>query len=365
VQGLLSACFGVSAVVGPSAGAFLVENTHWAIIFWINLPIGVVAIAMLAAFLREPAQTREHKIDYPGSLLLMFGAGVLTMALVQAESLGVWMFALCVVAGAAALAALWWHERRTPEPMLPLELWRNRVVRLGNLGSFAIGAVLMGVSAFLPTYIQGVMNRNAAAAGLALSAMSVSWALASIAAGQVMIKTSYRVSAVSGGVALILGSAVLVAMTPTSGMLWPAVGALLIGTGMGFCNTTFIVAVQAAVTWQMRGATTSLNMFMRIAGQSTGAALFGAMVNFGILHHAPQAGNIVDRLMDPTLRQHLGEAVMTQLTAALAAALQNVYLVSGLLGLATLALAAGLPTGLSPVRSMRESARPVEAGKAE
>jgi EmrB/QacA subfamily drug resistance transporter len=365
VQGLLSGCFGVAAIVGPSAGAFLVEHADWAIIFWINLPIGAVAIAMLAAFLREQPLKRSHQIDYLGSLLLMFGAGILTVALVQAESLGMSLFVLCVLAGVAALAALWWHERRAAEPMLPLELWRSRVVMLGNLGSFAIGAVMMGVSAFLPTYVQGVMNRSAAAAGIALSAMSVSWSIASVVAGQVMIKTSYRVSAVFGALALTLGSAVLVAMTPVSALAWAAVGALLIGVGMGFCNTTFLVAVQASVNWQSRGAATSSNMFMRTAGQSTGAALFGAMVNFGIQHHAPQAGNIVDRLMDPTMRQHLGAAAITQLTAALAAALQNVYLVSGLLGLVALALAAALPARLSPIRAALDSARAVKVGKAE
>jgi EmrB/QacA subfamily drug resistance transporter len=346
VQGLLSGVFGVAAIVGPPVGALLVEHAHWAIVFWINLPIGIVAIAMMAAFLREKMQTRRHQIDYLGSLLLMAGAGVLTLTLVQAQSMSWSIFTLGVVIGLAATAALIWHERRAAEPMLPLELWRNRVVALGNFGSFAIGAILMGISGFLPAYVQGAMGRSATVAGIVLGAMTVSWSLASFAAGHVMVHFSYRASAILGGLALVFGSAVLIVMTPMSGPVLAGLGALLIGVGLGFCNTTYLVSAQAAVSQGERGAATSSNVFMRIFGQSTGAALFGAMVNAGIERYAPQAGNVVDRLMEPALRQSLGASEIARLTAAMAGALENVYVVSGLLGVAVVALGVGLPAHL-------------------
>ena len=130
-------------------------------------------------------------------------------------------------------AALAVHERSTPEPMLPLELWRNRVIVVGSLGGAVIAAVMMGVSAFLPTYVQGAMGRSALAGGLVLGAMSVTWALASFFGGRLMVRTTYRLTAVLGALALIAGSAVLIALTPERGVVWASAGSLLIGIGMG------------------------------------------------------------------------------------------------------------------------------------
>jgi EmrB/QacA subfamily drug resistance transporter len=351
IQGLLSGVFGVAAVVGPTLGAFLVEHADWPIVFWINLPIGAAAIAMLAIFYHEKAERSGHQVDYLGSLLLMLGGGALMLALIQGGNLARGTLVLCVSGGVAALAVLAWYERRIAEPILPLRLWRNRVIALGGLGSFSIGAIVMSISAFLPTYVQGAMGRSATSAGIALGGMSVSWAVAAVIGGRFMIRTSYRASALFGGAMLVLGNAVLVAMTPASGLAWAGMGALLVGFGLGFCNTTYLVSVQAAVSWHERGAATASNMFMRITGQSIGAAFFGALVNAGILHYAPQAAGMVERLMDPVQRQGLGAAANTQLTGALAAALQNVYITGAALSVIVLVLGARLPPALSPTRA--------------
>lgn len=350
VQGLLSGVFGVAAIVGPTLGAFLVAHAHWSIVFWINLPIGAMAIAMLAIFFHEPMQMRLHQIDYLGSALLMLGGGALMIALIQVETLSRLKLVACVLIGVVALAVLVRHERRVAEPILPLRLWRNQVIALSNLGSFIIGIIMMSISGFLPTYVQGVMGRSAGVAGIVLGATSVNWAVASFIAGRIMISTSYRFSATLGSGALVLGSGVLIAMTPASDALWAGTGALLVGLGLGFCNTTYLVMVQAAVKQDERGAATSSNMFMRIVGQSVGAALFGALVNAGIALYYPQAGPIAEKLMEPELRQNLGVAEIAQLTSAMGAALRNVYIVGALLGVAVLTLGAMLPAHLSPRR---------------
>ena len=154
--------------------------------------------------------------------------------------------------------------------MLPLELWRNRVIVVGSLGNFTSGAMMMGVAAFLPTYVQGAMGRGAIDGGLVLGAMSVSWALASFAAGRIMVRTSYRLVAILGGLSLSVGCAMLAVLRPADGPLWAAAGSLVIGIGMGFCSTVFIVSIQASVPWRQRGAATSSSMFMRFVGQSVG-----------------------------------------------------------------------------------------------
>jgi MFS family permease len=244
------------------------------------------------------------------------------LALVQGASLAPGWLAACVVVGAAAMAALAWHERRIAEPMLPFRLWRHRMVALSGLGSFTIGALMMGVVGFLPTYVQSAMGRSALDGGLVLAAMTVTWTAASFAAGQLMIRASYRATAIVGGIALLGGSLVLLAMTPHSGVLWAGAGALLIGVGMGSCNTTYLVSVQAAVDWQDRGAATSSNMFMRIVGQSVGAALFGAMVNIGL-----------------------------RLGAPMPKALGDIYMLSCILGVVALGLAWRWPSGVGPTHS--------------
>jgi EmrB/QacA subfamily drug resistance transporter len=347
VQGFVSGTFGVAAIVGPSLGAFLVEHASWSFVFWVNLPIGIIAVAMLAAFLHEAPRSRPRRVDYLGSLLMMLGGGVLMMALLQAERLSRSTLVLYVGIAAVLLAVLIWHERRLAEPMLPLKLWKQQVVAVASLGSFTIGAVMISVSAFLPTYIQAVMGGSAGAAGFALGAMSVSWAAASVVAGRVMIHTSYRTSAVVGGLALMLGSVVLITLTPTSGIAWASTGALLIGIGMGFCNTTYLVSVQGVVSWHDRGTATSANMFMRIVGQTAGAALFGAILNASLLHHAPHAKDMVEQLMDPVLRQRLGGDEIAQMTAAIAASLRNVYVILAVFAAATLTLGTRLPARLS------------------
>ncbi|MBV8335606.1 MAG: MFS transporter, partial [Alphaproteobacteria bacterium] len=186
VQGYLSGVFGIAAVFGPPLGAFLVEHASWSFVFWINLPIGLASFAMLGRFLHERRQTRAHHIDYTGSALLSLGAGALMLVMIQAQTLSAVTIAVLAGAGALALIGLVANEKRAAEPIFPAALWRHRVIALGNLGSFTNGALIMAISAYLPTYVQGAMGKSVLAAGLALAANSVSWAFASIAAGRLM-----------------------------------------------------------------------------------------------------------------------------------------------------------------------------------
>ena len=348
VQGFLSSVFGVSAVVGPTLGAYLVQHVSWSVVFWINLPIGALAMAMLAAFLREHRHEHPPRIDYLASFLLAVGAGSLMTAMIQGARLSSWLLAACIVLGVAAMVALLRHERHVEAPMLPMRFWASRVIALANFGSFGIGMVMMSVTGFLPIYVQGVMGRNAAATGVVLGTMSISWAMASIGSGRLMIHTSYRTSATFGGLMLMLGSTVLALMTPASGPVWAAAGALLVGLGMGSCNTTYLVSVQGAAALRERGAATASNMFMRIVGQSTGAALFGALVNAGIARYTPEAGEAAARLMEPALRQHMAAADIAPLTTAMAVTLRNVHIAGALLGLVVLVIGLRFPAALSP-----------------
>jgi predicted MFS family arabinose efflux permease len=282
-------------------------------------------MAMLGAFLREQPHHKPPPIDYVASLLLTVGAGALMLAMIQAAQLPAGLVAAAAIFGVAALWMLVRHERHAPAPMLPIRFWTNKVIALGNFGSFTIGAVMMSVTGFLPPFIQGVMGLGVAATGMALGAMSISWAMASVIAGRLMLVASYRTTAMLGGTMLALGCGMLVFLTPTSSLLWPTVGSFLVGLGMGSCNTTYLVSVQGAAALRERGAATASNMFMRIVGQSTGAALFGALLNAGLIHFAA-----------------LGNA------EAMATSLRIVHIVAALGGLVVVILALRLPARLNP-----------------
>ena len=347
VQGVLSGVWGVAAVVGPPLGAFLVE-LDWRLVFWINLPIGGAAIAMIAAFLREPRHNQSQRIDLAGAALLAMGLGAVVLSAGQSERIGAAAAAVLLGLGVVALALLVVWERRTATPMLPLQLFTERVMVAGCLGGFTIGALMMSITAFLPTYIQAGMGRSPMVAGLVLGAMSIIWAFASVAAGRLMLWTSYRVAGIVGALALLAGCAMLIAMTPQAGPVWAAFGASAVGIGMGFCNTTFLVSVQAHVRWRQRGVATSAAMSMRMTGQSLGAAVSGAILDVGLARLSASSPDPVDRLLNPVTRGAMPVAELERLVQAVAGSLQNVYLLSAALALATLALALGLPAALSP-----------------
>jgi len=351
IQGYSSSVFGISAIIGPALGAFLVQHAHWSVVFWINLPIGVVSIVLFAVLLPERIERRPHQIDYVGGILLVIGVGALLAALIQAASLGLAKTAALGALGAAALGALAFYEQRLGEPMLPLALWRRRVVLLCNLAGLGAAAAMMSISALLPTYVQGVIGRGPGVVGVVVGATSVSWMFAAFAAGRLMIRTSYRMTAAIGGACLVVGTLMLTVLQPTSTPLWPTAAAFVVGIGMGFCNTTFLVAIQADVAFHQRGLGTSSQMFMRIIGQSLGAAAFGAIVNLGVERLLPGSGRMIDRMLDPVSRADLNPNDVAQLAYAVGIAAHQAFLLA--VAIATLTLIAGLalPARLSPVRT--------------
>ena len=352
VQGMLSGVFGVSAVIGPSFGAFIVQYGAWPLVFWINLPLGIVAIAMIAAFLPAHAPSQARHVDYRGSVLLLAAIGALMLLM---QSAGLSPVSRIAVAAVFLLSGtiLVLHERRVPEAMLPLELWRHRVILSSSVGSLMTGTLMMGVTAYLPTYIQGNMGRGPAVSAVILALMSVVWVLGSTTAGLCMPRTTYRRIAATGALLLIAGATTLIALTPARGPLWAGVGAVLIGAGMGFCNTTFMVSVQTSVAWAQRGAATSSTMFLRFLGQSLGAAVFGAVLSASLRGHTPDAPHALDRLMDLTWRARVPAADLGRLVEATAAAMSHAYLLTGTLAVATLALALTYPAALGPASQRR------------
>jgi EmrB/QacA subfamily drug resistance transporter len=353
IQGYLSGVWGTAAIIGPLLGAVLVAHLSWSLVFWVNVPIGLVAVTMLAVTLREQVQHRRHQIDYLGSVLLTIGTGFLMFALVQAATLSIATIVVLVAIAALSLVGFFIHESRAPEPMLPLRLLRNRVIAGGNIANFAFGAVMMGITAFLPAYVQGVMGRSALVAAVTLMMMTVSWATGAMVTGRLMLWTSYRTGAAIGGCVLVVGSLVMVGLNPASGPVWAGLGAMLSGLGLGFVSNSFVVAIQSSVDWAERGIATSTILFTRMIGQAIGTALFGGILNASIGGRIVAGPDIANKIMEPALRETLSAADMEVLVTAFASALHNVYLIDVGLALVVLAASLAMPAKLSPVRAAR------------
>jgi MFS family permease len=324
-------------------------------VFWINVPIGVAVVVMLVLWLHEDLKHRQHRIDYLGALLMVLGSGTLMFAVVQGPHLDGSVFAALLVGAIAVLGLFFLHERRTAEPMLPIALLNNRIIGAGTLGCFSLGAIIMGASAFLSLYVQGVMGHSAIVAGIVLMTPSVTWPIGSSSGGWIMLRTSYRTTCAIGAVPLVAGSLIMILLDPSSGPLFAGIGAGLIGIGMGLTNNTFTVAIQGSVGWAQRGIATSTLSFMRQVGQAIGAAVFGGTINAALAGQGASS-DMADRIMDPVLRRGIAIDEIAPLTNAIAHGLHDVYLITGGLCLVVLATALLLPPGLNPLRAQ---ARPL------
>jgi hypothetical protein len=266
-------------------------------------------------------------------------------ALLRADLLGWWILPLLLVS-ALAFALLLVQERRAAEPMLPQTLWSDRTILTSNIGSLAIGATMMGITAFLPIYIQGIMGGSVFVAGVTIAVLPITWAAASTVAGRLILVTSYRTTALIGGFAMLLGSLVLLALDRGRGPVWPVAASALVGVGMGMCNTTFVVSVQNAVPWSFRGIATASTVFMRTLGSALGTAVLGAVLNLGLAQRLPELGSSVQTVVDPAKRAALPTSQIDYLSGAVAATLHQVYEASLILALAALAIAWLTPSGM-------------------
>jgi MFS family permease len=354
MQAYVSTVFASAAILGPMVGAFIVAHTNWSMVFWINVPLGIIAALLLAVTLRERVRPRRHRIDYLGSVLMALGIGTLMFALVQAARLTLGAFGALFVLSLGLLTVFLLHQRRVPEPMLPSSLWRDRMIGAGNVASLASGASMMGITAFLPAFIQDVMGYPPLVAGLALTAMSGGWPLGGYFGGQIMVRFTYRATAIAGGVIFVVGSLLMIDLTAARGPLWAIASAFFVGLGMGLTNNCFLVAIQNGAEWNQRGIATSSMVFTRILGQSVGAAAFGGILNAALASRTGGGDDLLTRLLEPRLRGSIVVADLGPTMAAFDVGLHRIYLIIGALAVVVLGCSVLLPAGLNPLRPRRQ-----------
>jgi EmrB/QacA subfamily drug resistance transporter len=349
IQGWLSSVWGVSAVIGPALGGAFAEYASWRWIFLVNLPIGIVAIVLIARFLDEHAPHHRHRVDYAGAVLMLVAGSTMILWLLQGGQAWPWLSAQSFTALAVAILLIGITirvERRADEAIMPGWLWRHPVLAATNLAMVGMGLVMMGPSTYLPVYGQSVLGLGPIAAGFVLSGMVIGWPFASSMSGRLYLRIGFRDTALCGAALMVLAAFGFLALPFASSAWLVSLDQVALGAGFGLLSTPLLVGVQSSVDWRERGVVTSANIFSRYLGQSIGAAIFGAIFNNTIaarLADAPSALRAdlprdINAVIGALHRREVTDATDLYLRQAIHAATHHVYVGLACVALATLAV---------------------------
>ncbi len=282
VQGYIASVWAVSSVVGPALGGVFAQLDAWRWIFLINIPLCLLAAWVLLRRYTEQKQTQRHRIDYLGAVLLTVGLTGVILGLLEGGNAWEWLSApsaLCFGAGIAALVLFALVERRAPEPIVDLRLVSRRLILTTTLVSLGVGALMIGVTSFAPTYLEGSLGIVPLLSGLAVAALTLGWPIAAANVGRLYLRIGFRRTTLIG-----MSIASVAAIVLASVASWPnpyvlAVIAFVLGFGLGWSAAPTLIAAQSSVEWGERGAVTGMNAFARSAGSAVGVAVFGAISN--------------------------------------------------------------------------------------
>jgi MFS family permease len=300
VQGYIASVWGVSAVIGPAIGGLLSQYASWHWLFLVNIPVGLVAVYMLAKHFHEAVHRVERKIDYAGSMLLMSSLSLLILVLLQVTAWGFTSPPAIVlsITGVLLLAAFVVVERRAAEPILPFWVFRIRPLLAANLGTLGLGMIMMALTTYLPVFAQEVMRQPPIVAGFTLASMSVGWPLASSLSARLYLRIGFRNTAILGLTIAGISGILFLQLTASSSPVQAAASSFVTGCGMGLSTTSFIVGIQSLVDWRRRGTATGSNMFSRLVGGALGVAIYGSIVNSTLAARLSDAGGRIAAHLD-------------------------------------------------------------------
>ncbi len=374
VQGLFSGVWAMSSIVGPALGGLIVDHFSWRWVFYINLPFGLLSALLLILYFQEKVERKKVSLDYIGTLTLSGGVVALLFALLQGGTSWAWnslpsiaLFAL----SALLLVLFFFQEKRTPEPILPLTLFKSRIIAISNIGGFILGVILFGITSYVPLFVQGVKGGTATSAGVTLGPLLIAWPISSTLSGKVIIRFGYRFTAVMGALFAAIGMGMVTLFRIDTGLPFIVAAMLIIGTGLGLMSTSFVIAVQNAVPWNLRGVATASTQFVRTMGGTVGVAVMGTILNAqmaryfapifahyaNVLARLPKGTAPSNVLLTPDVRSILPTHLLNQLQLALAQGLFWVYALMFICALIGLAAMIFLPGGKAEQYSYKDDKR--------
>jgi EmrB/QacA subfamily drug resistance transporter len=341
-QGLFSGVWGLASIVGPLVGGYITDALSWRWVFYLNLPFGAVAAVLVGIALVEPAAHSRPRIDYLGAVTMMLSVAALMLALGQtggsdvalSPTQVVLLYAFALVAGAVFV----WIERSVPEPIVPLDLFADRLVAAVTVSGFLVGVAMFGALSYVPLFVQHALGGTAAQAGEALSPLLLGWVTMSIVTGRVLPRVGYRRMILGGLLLVTAGFMGLLRVTNGSARWVLYVDLGLMGLGMGMTMLSLLLALQNAVPRQRLGVATSIGQFTRSIGGAIGVSMMGTIMSLSL----PAGGE--------------------QLPSAMEHALHNAFVAGAAVAVLALLAALRVPPGLPTSAQARGSASQRAAG---
>jgi EmrB/QacA subfamily drug resistance transporter len=324
MQAVFSGMWGVASITGPLIGGYITDALSWRWVFYINLPFGLLALAVIALAYPATRGRTPVRVDWLGALLLFAGISLMLIGLGgEASGRVAWL-----AASVAVLALFVFVEHRTNEPLLSIDLLRSPVISRTFAVVFLSGFALFGGIAFIPLFVQAVQGGSATEAGQVLTPLFLGWVATSVIGARATVKIGYRIVAMVGGVLMTVGFAGLVALHADSGRFLLYGACFLAGCGMGCIMMSLLLAVQHGVVRSQLGVATSLNQFSRSIGAAVGVAAMGALMAHGV-------GDATLPSLADTGAQSL--VLAPEVRAQFAAALHQVFLLGAIVSAGCLA----------------------------
>ena len=343
-QGMMGASFGLASIVGPAAGGYITEHFTWRWLFFVNIPIAALTLAVIALYMHVPNERRKHAIDVWGSVTLSAGIACVLLATVwggNQYAWASWQIATLYGGGAALLAAFVWIELRAAEPVLPLRLWRSSIFTYSNIASVGVAMSMFGAIYFLPVFVQGVIGNSVANSGAILVPMLVAMIVTSVIGGQVISRTGrYKTQLLAGLVAMGAGYYLLSTFNVSTTNQQVIVAMILIGLGLGASMQAYVLIVQNSVRREDLAVATSTTQLSRSIGAAIGLAVLGTILTQGmassLAKYLPPA--VVQKfqasgsaagataVFDPAQLAHLPPAIAIGIRHGLADALHPVFM---------------------------------------
>jgi EmrB/QacA subfamily drug resistance transporter len=321
MQGVFSGVWGVSAIIGPALGGVITTTVGWPWVFEINLPVGILAGAIIWFAFHERFERHPQPIDWLGAILLTGSILLLLFAVSEGGQLFGWTSPLVIamLAGSVVLlVAFVVNARRAAAPLIDLELLRSPLVRAGlGIGGLA-GIVMFGLTTYVPPMVQGVQGGTALEAGAAVAAMSIGWPVASVVAGRLLVRIGARPIVLAGTGMLVVGSLLVTQLGRIDALPFAMLACAITGVGMGLASTTLLVIIQGAVEWRRRAVATGLVQFSRTIGGAVGVGVMGGVLTAFV-------GAASSAILDPVARGSVSTRAAAAARDSLAAGLDVTY----------------------------------------